>query len=70
MARKRPRLTRVLGGRDLYSIAYGEVASSIYFALGIVAAHALGLTPSVLVAVGALFLVVALSYADARGGRR
>jgi APA family basic amino acid/polyamine antiporter len=65
MARKRPRLARVLGGRDLYSIAYGEVASSIYFALGIVAARALGLTPSVLVVVGALFLVVALSYAEA-----
>jgi APA family basic amino acid/polyamine antiporter len=65
MARKRPRLTRVLGGRDLYSIAYGEVASSIYFALGIVAARSLGLTPSVLVAIGALFLVVALSYAEA-----
>jgi len=65
MARKRPRLTRVLGGRDLFSIAYGEVASSIYFALGIVAAHALGLTPAVLVVVGALFLLVALSYAEA-----
>ena len=65
MARKRPRLTRVLGGRDLYSIAYGEVASSIYFALGIVAARALGLTPAVLVVVGALFLLVALSYAEA-----
>jgi APA family basic amino acid/polyamine antiporter len=65
MARKRPRLTRVLGGRDLFSIAYGEVASSIYFALGIVAAHALGLTPAVLVVIGALFLLVALSYAEA-----
>lgn len=65
MARKRPRLERVLAGRDLYSIAYGEVASSIYFALGIVAARALGLTPAVLVVVGALFLLVALSYAEA-----
>jgi APA family basic amino acid/polyamine antiporter len=65
MARKRPRLERVLAGRDLFSIAYGEVASSIYFALGIVAAHALGLTPVVLVAVGALFLLIAVSYAEA-----
>jgi len=65
MARKRPRLERVLAGRDLFSIAYGEVASSIYFALGIVAARALGLTPVVLVAVGALFLLVAVSYAEA-----
>jgi APA family basic amino acid/polyamine antiporter len=65
MARKRPHLTRVLGGRDLFSIAYGEVASSIYFALGIVAARALGLTPAVLLVVGAIFLLVALSYAEA-----
>ncbi|HEY5161133.1 MAG TPA: hypothetical protein VII83_08720, partial [Gaiellaceae bacterium] len=65
MARKRPRLKRVLGGRDLFSIAYGEVASSIYFALGIVAARALGLTPLVLLVVGALCLLVALSYAEA-----
>lgn len=65
MARKRPRLARVLGGRDFFSIAYGEVASSIYFALGIVAAKALGLTPLVLLLVGALFLLIALSYAEA-----
>jgi APA family basic amino acid/polyamine antiporter len=65
MARKRPKLERVLAGRDLFSIAYGEIASSIYFALGIVAARALGLTPVVLIAVGALFLLVASSYAEA-----
>jgi APA family basic amino acid/polyamine antiporter len=65
MAKKRPRLKRVLGGRDLFSIAYGEIASSIYFALGIVAAKSLGLTPALLLAVGGLFLVVALSYAEA-----
>jgi APA family basic amino acid/polyamine antiporter len=65
MARKLPRLERVLAGRDLFSIAYGEIASSIYFALGIVAARALGLTPAVLVIVGGLFLLVAASYAEA-----
>jgi APA family basic amino acid/polyamine antiporter len=65
MARKRPQLARVLGGRDFFSIAYGEVASSIYFALGIVAAKALGLTPLVLLIVGGIFLLVALSYAEA-----
>ena len=65
MARKRPRLERVLAGRDLFSIAYGEIASSIYFALGIVAARALGLTPAVLLVVGGLFLLVAASYAEA-----
>jgi APA family basic amino acid/polyamine antiporter len=65
MARKRPRLERVLAGRDLFSIAYGEIASSIYFALGIVAARALGLTPAVLLVVGGLFVLVAASYAEA-----
>ena len=45
-------------------MAYGEIASSIYFALGIIAAHALGLTPFVLLFTGLLFLVVALSYAE------
>jgi APA family basic amino acid/polyamine antiporter len=64
MARKLPRLQRVLDAPALASVAYGEVASSIYFALGIVALHALGLTPAVLAAVGLVFLVVALSYAE------
>jgi APA family basic amino acid/polyamine antiporter len=64
MARKLPSLQRVHGAPALFSVAYGEIASSIYFALGIVAAHALGLTPVVLIAVGALFLVIALSYAE------
>src|ERR687886_682488 len=42
MARKQPRLQRVLDAPALASVAYGEIASSIYFALGIVALHALG----------------------------
>src|SRR5947208_4539839 len=57
-------LGRVLGPSSLATVAYGEVASSLYFALGIVALYALGLTPWVLLAVGALFLVVAISYAE------
>jgi hypothetical protein len=32
---------------SLFSTAYGNVGSSIYYALGLVAAHALGLTPLV-----------------------
>ena len=65
MARKLPGLRRELGARSLFSVAYGEIASSIYFALGIVALHALGFTPLVLLGVGLLFLLVALSYAEA-----
>jgi len=64
MARKLPRLQRVLDAPALFSIAYGEIASSIYFALGIIAFHALGFTPGVLLLTGALFLVVSLSYAE------
>ena len=64
MARKVPGLQRVLDAPALFSVAYGEVASSIYVALGIIALHALGLTPEVLALVGALFLVVSLSYAE------
>ena len=64
MARKLPRLQRVLDAPALFSIAYGEIASSIYFALGIIALHALGFTPAVLLAAGLLFLLVSLSYAE------
>ena len=61
MARKIPGLQRVLDAPALFSVAYGEIASSIYIALGIIALHALGLTPEVLAIVGALFLVVTLT---------
>jgi len=64
MARKLPRLERALDAPALASVAYGEVASSIYFALGIIALHALGFTPAILGIIGALFLIVALSYAE------
>src|SRR6266404_5503584 len=64
MARKLPRLQRALDAPTLASVAYGEIASSIYFALGIIALHALGLTPAVLGVVGLLFVIVALSYAE------
>ena len=57
-------LARVLGADSLASVAYGEIGSSIYFALGVVALYALGATPWVLLFVGALFLLVAVSYAE------
>ncbi len=64
MARKIAGLQRVLDAPALFSVAYGEIASSIYVALGIIALHALGLTPEVLALVGALFVIVSLSYAE------
>ena len=48
MARKVRGFERVLDAPALFAVAYDEIGSSIYFALGIVAAQALGLTPVVL----------------------
>src|SRR2546430_3262052 len=68
MARYRPRglgLERVLGVGALFSAAYGNVGSSIYYALGLVAAFALGLTPIVYLIAGVLFVMTATTYAEA-----
>jgi len=64
VARKLPGLQRVLETPSLAAVAYGEIASSLFFALGVIALEALGFTPWVLVLVGLLFLIVALSYAE------
>ncbi len=64
MARKLSGFQRVLDAPALFSVAYGEIASSLYFALGIVAAYALGFTPFVLLGAGVFFLLVSLSYAE------
>ncbi|MDQ3770310.1 MAG: APC family permease, partial [Actinomycetota bacterium] len=58
-------LQRVLGVNALFSTAYGNVGSSIYYALGLVAALALGLTPIVFLLAGALFFCTATTYAEA-----
>ena len=52
MARKVRGFERVLDAPALFAVAYDEIGSSIYFALGIVAAQALGLTPVVLLVSG------------------
>ncbi len=66
MAQRRlPGLQRVLGVNALFSTAYGNVGSSIYYALGLVAALALGLTPLVFIIAGALFYCTATTYAEA-----
>jgi APA family basic amino acid/polyamine antiporter len=66
MARRRLEgLERVLGANALFSTAYGNVGSSIYYALGLVAALALGLTPLVFILTGALFYCTATTYAEA-----
>src|SRR6476646_8723613 len=64
MARKLRGFERVLDAPALFAVAYGEIASSLYIALGVLAANALGFTPLVLLLTGALFFVVSLSYAE------
>jgi basic amino acid/polyamine antiporter, APA family len=58
-------LQRVLGVNALFSTAYGNVGSSIYYALGLVASFALGLTPVVFLITGFFFYMTAATYAEA-----
>jgi APA family basic amino acid/polyamine antiporter len=61
---KRFRLKRVLGVPGLFSAGYGDVGSSIYYGLGIVAIAALGATPIALMAAGVVYIFNALTYAE------
>jgi basic amino acid/polyamine antiporter, APA family len=68
MAERRPRhaqLERVLGTGALFSTAYGNVGSSIYYALGLVAIYALGMTPVVFLIAGVIFMCTAATYTEA-----
>jgi basic amino acid/polyamine antiporter, APA family len=57
-------LERVLGAPALFATAYGNVGSSIYYALGLVAGIALGLTPLVFIISGLIFAATAATYAE------
>jgi basic amino acid/polyamine antiporter, APA family len=57
-------LKKSVGVPGLFATAYGNVGSSIYYALGLVAAHALGLTPLVFIFAGGLFALTAKTYAE------
>jgi APA family basic amino acid/polyamine antiporter len=68
MAQRIPRdesLSRVHGVGALFAAAYGNVGSSIYYALGVTAAFALGLTPIAFVISGLIFACTAATYAEA-----
>lgn len=65
--RRRNRLTslaRTLGVTGIFSIAYGNLNSSIYYALGVTAIYALGATPLVFMLAAILFMFTAASYAE------
>src|SRR5688572_4295263 len=58
-------LRRVHGTGALFSAAYGNVGSSIYYALGLVALYALGLTPVTFIIAGLIFAFTAATYVEA-----
>jgi APA family basic amino acid/polyamine antiporter len=62
--RRQQGLERVLGTPALFATAYGNVGSSIYYALGVTAAFALGLTPFVFVIAGVIFVATSLTYTE------
>jgi APA family basic amino acid/polyamine antiporter len=55
---------RQIGIRALFAVVYATSVSSVYFALGVVAHHADGLTPEVLIAAGIFFQLTAMTYAE------
>src|SRR4029077_9106079 len=65
---------RSLGSPALFAIVYTSVAAAIYFSLGVVADHALGMTPFVFLVAGVMFVLAAMTYVEgsslhqARGG--
>lgn len=68
MAEYRPKnrgLERVLGTGALFATAYGNVGSSIYYALGLVAIYAAGMTPVVFLIAGLIFAATAATYTEA-----
>src|SRR5438093_5136580 len=62
--RRAQRLERVLGAPALFATAYGNVGSSIYYALGLTASIAVGLTPVVFIISGLIFAATAATYAE------
>src|SRR5215210_4506935 len=62
--RGRDLVRRSLGSPALFAIVYTSVASAIYFSLGVVAEHALGLTPVVFLAAGLFFVMAAMTYVE------
>ncbi|MBI5103393.1 MAG: amino acid permease [Solirubrobacterales bacterium] len=57
-------LGRGLGQPALFTIVYTTLAAAIYFSLGVVADHALGLTPVVFLLAGVFFALAAMTYVE------
>src|SRR5271156_3215493 len=63
-ARSRVILRRSVGSPVLVTIVYASIASAVYFSLGVIAGHALGLTPLVFLFAVVLFAVTAMTYVE------
>jgi APA family basic amino acid/polyamine antiporter len=63
-ARSRVIVKRSIGSPMLFTIIYSSLASAIYFSLGVIAGHALGLTPVVFLAAALLFTLNAMTYVE------
>ncbi len=55
---------RSVGSPTLFAIVYTPLASAIYFSLGVISGHALGLTPVVFLIAALLFALTAMTYAE------
>jgi basic amino acid/polyamine antiporter, APA family len=55
---------RSIGSPILFTIVYSSLASAIYFSLGVIAGHALGLTPLVFLIAAVLYTVTAMTYVE------
>ena len=55
---------RSIGSPILFTIVYSSLASAIYFSLGVIAGHALGLTPLVFVIAAVLYMLTAMTYVE------
>ena len=63
-ARSRAIARRSVGSPVLFSIIYSSLASAIYFSLGVIAGHALGLTPVVFLIAAGMFMLTAITYVE------
>src|SRR5436189_2390259 len=55
---------RTLGSPALFSVVYSTVAAALHFALGVVADHALGVTPFVFGAAAVFFVLNVMTYVE------
>ncbi|MCE5300741.1 MAG: universal stress protein [Spirochaetia bacterium] len=62
---EKERLKRELGVPALFSTAYGNVGSSIYYGIGATVAFALGATPVAIALAGLFFVLTVLTFAEA-----